>query len=109
MWCGLPPGLLVGSQSLDGAQMQRSSGASARSPTEIDEKQEICNPTPDGEGGILSKIRDVLKESRGAGTRSCAGSRPARRQAGGHRNLRRMRDSICADVRMLVDHVMRRD
>ena len=41
---------------------------------------EICSPTAYGESGILSEDPDDFKESRGAGARSCGGSRPARKE-----------------------------
>ena len=60
--------------------------------------------------------RDDLRESRPAGTRSCAGARPARWQRGGRRNQRRKRATARVEVSTgsfwtatHVDHLMSRD
>ena len=125
-WCGLPLGL-GGSQLLSESQVQWSSAGSgtearlAQSPTRIDENfwsssisgpssrlqalvesetsPEVCSPMPDAEGGVLSEECHGVQESRGAGTRSCARSRPARWQRGGQRNKRRKRATAGAEVR----------
>ena len=92
----------------------------ARSPTKIDENcpscpisgpssrrqapvgsesfADICSPVLDANGGVLFVKCDVLQESQGAGTRSCASLRPARWQRGGQRNLRRKRAAASAEV-----------
>ena len=66
----------------------------------------------------MSEKCDDLQESRGAGTRGCASSRPARWQRGGQRNQRRKRPLPVPKsarvvsgrqyhrLRMLVDHLM---
>ena len=102
-WCALPLGL-VGSQLLDAAQMQWSSAGNgtdarhAQSHTEVDKTVRAARfqaPPPDG--GFEKS--DEFQQSREAGTRCCARSRPARRQRGGQRNQRRKRAITCADVR----------
>ena len=56
---------------------------------------DICSLTPDGKGGVLSENCDDLKEFRGADTRSCASTRPARWQRG---DQRRERAIACSGV-----------
>ena len=51
------------------------------------------------ESESLPVIRCPTQESRGAGTRSCASSRPARWQRRGQRNQRRKRATAGAEVR----------
>ena len=55
---------------------------------------------PVAKGGVLSEECGSVKESRGAGTRSCASTRPARWQRGGQRNQRRKWATTCANFRM---------
>ena len=94
----------------------------ARSPTEVNDKcqdysnsdpssrrqapvesvslPEIFDLVPDAEGGFLSEECDDVQKSRGAGTRSCVSSFPARWQTGGRRVQRRKRATAGAEVRM---------
>ena len=74
------------------------SGASSRrqAPVESESLPEICDPVPDAKGGVLREKCNGVQGSRGAGTRSCASSRPARWQRGGQQN---QRATTCAEVR----------
>ena len=122
-----PPPRLVGSQFLNESQMQWSSaytGAKAchaRTPTKVcevcpndsssgassrrqatvesDPLSGIGGPLSDAKAGVLSETCGSVRESRGAGTRSCASPRPARWQRGGQRHQRRKRASSRAEVR----------
>ena len=69
------------------------------SAAESESLSEICAPVPDAKAGVLSEKFSSVQESRGAGTQSCASTRPARWQRGGQRNQRRKRATTCAEVR----------
>ena len=59
----------------------------------------ICGPLPDAKLGVLSEEYGNDKEYCGAGTRSCASTKPVHLQRGGQRNQRRKRGITCAKVR----------
>ena len=65
---------------------------------ESESLSEICYPVPDANGGVLSEDSGSVRESRGAGTRSCASTVPARWQRGGQRNQLRKRVTARAEV-----------
>ena len=77
------------------------SGTSSRrqAPVESESLSEICDPVPNAKGGVLFEEFGSVKESRGAGTRSCASTRPARWHRGGQRNQRRKRVEVRTGVR----------
>ena len=60
----------------------------------------ICDPVPDAKVDVVSEACGSVKEFCGAGTRSCASTRPALWQRGGQRNQRRKRAITCAEVRI---------
>ena len=71
----------------------------ARSPTKVDENCPNCSISglsSRRQAPVESDSKDV-QEFGGAGTRSCASSRPARWQRGGQRNLRRKRAIASAE------------
>ena len=85
----------------EGCPGDSSSGTSSRrqATVESDSLSGIGGPLPDAKAGVLSDKCGSVKESRGAGTRSCASPRLARQQRGGQRDQRRKLASTCAEVR----------
>ena len=59
----------------------------------------ICDTVTDAKGGVLSEECGSVKDSRGAGSRSCASSRPGRWQRGRRRVQRRKQATAVAEVR----------
>ena len=103
MWCGPPPG-----KWYTGLSLTESHGGRCKLSELLDfwfrrhlpvaspcQKSAIRRPTV--KAASCPKTVTILKESRGAGTRSCAGSRPAIRQRG-QRNQRRQPAFACAEV-----------
>ena len=130
-WCGPPPGL-VGSQLLGGSQIRRSSACGGteahhaqslmtihencpscpishplsrrQALVESESLSDICAPVPSAKADISSKVCNSVRKSRGAGTQSCASSRPARWQRGGQRAQRRAGRYRCrSSLRWLVE------
>ena len=73
------------------------SGPSSRRHASVE--SESCDLVPVPASGIQSEECDGVQESGGAGTRSCASSRPARWQRGGQRVQRRKRAAAVAEIR----------